>query len=87
MRILINTSQSNFGDIDLDDECIRDIADVITAETPDGIVDKNASAISNIMDGSHVTSRPKGAVITQEDGDNFYTDRMPACMQQEERKH
>ena len=38
LRILINTSQSNFGDLNLDDECIQDIADVITAETPDGIV-------------------------------------------------
>ena len=32
LRILIETSQSNFGDIELDDGCIRDIADVITAE-------------------------------------------------------
>ena len=34
LRILINTSQSNFGDLALDDGCIRDIADVITADTP-----------------------------------------------------
>ena len=33
LRILIQTSQSNFGDLDLDDGCIRDIADVITADT------------------------------------------------------
>ena len=32
LRILINTSQSNFGDVELDDKCIRDIADVITAD-------------------------------------------------------
>ena len=32
LRILIETSQSNFGDVELDDGCIRDIADVITAE-------------------------------------------------------
>ena len=38
LRILINTSQSNFGDLALDDECIRDIADVITADTPNGVV-------------------------------------------------
>mmetsp|Transcript_42403 Transcript_42403/g.55912 ORF Transcript_42403/g.55912 Transcript_42403/m.55912 type:complete len:145 (+) Transcript_42403:70-504(+) len=38
LRILINTSQSNFGDLNLDDECIRDIADIITAETPEGVV-------------------------------------------------
>ena len=37
-RILINTSQSNFGDLELDDACIRDIADVITADAPNGIV-------------------------------------------------
>ena len=35
LRILINTSQSNFGDLNLDDACIRDIADVITAEAAD----------------------------------------------------
>lgn len=34
LRILINTSQSNFGDLALDDSCIRDIADVITADQP-----------------------------------------------------
>ena len=32
LRILISTSQSNFGDVDLDDGCIRDIADVLTAD-------------------------------------------------------
>ena len=32
LRVLINTSQSNFGDIELDDRCIRDIAEVITAD-------------------------------------------------------
>ena len=36
LRILINTSQSNFGDLNLDDECIRDIADVITSNHIDG---------------------------------------------------
>ena len=36
LRILIETSQSNFGDIELDDGCIRDIADVITAEDDGG---------------------------------------------------
>ena len=36
LRITLNVSQSNFGDLDLDDECIRDIADVVTAEAPDG---------------------------------------------------
>ena len=42
LRILINTSQSNFGDLALDDECIRDIADVIEADTPQGIVGQAA---------------------------------------------
>ena len=32
LRILISTSQSNFGDVELDDGCIRDIADVLTAD-------------------------------------------------------
>ena len=31
-KILIETSQSNFGDVELDDGCIRDIADVLEAE-------------------------------------------------------
>ena len=37
-KILINTSQAHFGDMDLDPNCIKDIADVIEADTPDGIV-------------------------------------------------
>ena len=36
LRITLNVSQSNFGDLELDDECIRDIADVVTAEAPEG---------------------------------------------------
>ena len=40
LRILINTSQSHFGVLNLDDTCIRDIADVITAdEGPDEVED------------------------------------------------
>jgi hypothetical protein len=35
-RILINTSQGNFGDLGLPDECIKDIADVITADVGAG---------------------------------------------------
>ena len=38
LRITLNVSQSNFGDLELDDECIRDIADVVTAEADGGIV-------------------------------------------------
>ena len=49
LRILINTSQSNFGDLNLDDECIRDIADVITTEGA------GAAAAGD---------RPRGAVLT-----------------------
>ena len=36
LRILINTSQGNFGDLNLPDECITDIADVITADVGKG---------------------------------------------------
>lgn len=36
LRILINTSQGNFGDLNLPDECITDIADVITADVGQG---------------------------------------------------
>ena len=32
LRILISTSQSNYGDVELDDDCIRDIADVFTVD-------------------------------------------------------
>ena len=41
-------SQSNFGDLELDDECIRDIADVVTAEAEGGIV--GAAAMQNTRD-------------------------------------
>lgn len=75
LRILINTSQSNFGDLNLDDECIRDIADVITAETPDGIV---GGAAASEMGDSDVQFRPRGAVLTSSGSDNFYTDHLPA---------
>lgn len=36
LRMLINASQSNYGDIELPDECIQDIADIITAEIKPG---------------------------------------------------
>ena len=36
LRITLSVSQSNFGDLELDDECIRDIADVVTVEAPEG---------------------------------------------------
>ena len=38
LRITLNVSQSNFGDLELDDECIRDIADVVTEEAEGGVV-------------------------------------------------
>lgn len=74
LRILINTSQSNFGDLGLDDECIRDIADVITSETPEGIVGQ--AAINDRSDG--IELRPRGAVLTGDGADNFYDDHLPA---------
>ena len=67
--------------MDLDDECIRDIADVITAETPDGIVGA-MGASAHRMDGNHVDFvQPRGAVLTSANADKFYSDHMP-----EERK-
>lgn len=71
LRILINTSQSNFGDLELDHECIKDIADVITAETPDGIV--GAATIQNEGE-TGVQVRPRGAVMTTSGADNFYNE-------------
>ena len=56
LRILINTCQSNFGDMNLDDECVRDIADVITA-------DNEGSA------AAQEESRPRGAVLVSTPGD------------------
>ena len=70
LRILINTSQSNFGDLNLDDECIRDIADVITAETPEGVV--GSAALGDKSDG--IELRPRGAVLTGSGSDNFYNE-------------
>ena len=55
LRILINTSQSNFGDLALNDDCIRDIADVITADAPteskarQGSPSPNRQAAANYM--------------------------------------
>ena len=46
LRILINTSQSNFGDLNLDHGCIKDIADVITAEMPGDAGDDGGMAAS-----------------------------------------
>ena len=73
LRILINTSQSNFGDLNLDDECIRDIADVISVDTPEGVV--GATAIADKSDG--IEMRPRGAVMTGPNSDNFYTEHLP----------
>ena len=79
LRILINTCQSNFGDLNLDDECIRDIADVITADTPDGIVGSAATTESraadvqlkegyNANEGHFVTAtmQPRGAILADD---------------------
>ena len=59
LRILINTSQSNFGDLNLDDECIRDIADVITTD--------GAAAAGERPRGAVLTSTPTDADLF---GDN-----------------
>ena len=85
LRILINTSQSNFGDLNLDDDCIRDIADIITAEG--GAGDGAAQDTGDIM--ADVTLRPRGAVLTS-NGEDFMTDHLPkgaqAAAPQEESK-
>ena len=60
LRILIQTSQSNFGDLDLDDGCIRDIADVITADVGEGIdqpaPSRSAAAQKNDSPSAHFTA-------------------------------
>ena len=72
LRILINTSQSNFGDLDLDDECIQDIADVVTAETPNGVV--GAAALNDSSVRVDFGEKPRGAVLTGPNADNFYSE-------------
>ena len=60
LRILINVSQSNFGDLDLDDGCIRDIADVITADTPNGSGEVDRAAPRE--DSANLY--PRGAIVS-----------------------
>ena len=60
LRILINTSQSNFGDLNLDDDCVRDIADVLVADL-DGT---GSSAAQQQQDNSDADLYPKGAIMT-----------------------
>ena len=60
---MINTSQSNFGDVELDDKCIRDIADVITA-------DNEPQAASDDNPGQTMQLQPRGAILVSTPGDN-----------------
>ena len=80
LRILINTSQSNFGDLNLDDNCIRDIADIITAETPEGVASAN-----DYRDSTAEIERPRGAILA-DDGAFFEKHGGGAAAQQEESK-
>ena len=66
LRILINVSQSNFGDLNLDDDCIRDIADVITAESHvEGYVDDGAeSAAQHEQEDELVDINPGAAAAS-----------------------
>lgn len=75
LRILINTSQGNFGDLNLPDECIQDIADVITADVgagdnakelegaPGETEDEDFSATA-INKDDMITFQPRGAIMT-----------------------
>ena len=36
MRIIISIAQGNFGDVELDNECIRDIAEVVERDYQPG---------------------------------------------------
>ena len=67
LLILIETSQSNFGDLDLDDDCIRDIADVITAnDSPasEQSTSNNGAAAQNSPDRTGIQQyQSKGAII------------------------
>ena len=59
LRILINTSQSNFGDLNLDDDCVRDIADVLTADV-EGAQEVDAAH----QNKSEADLHPRGAIMT-----------------------
>ena len=52
LRILINTSQSHFVVLNLDDSCIRDIADVITAEKIPSEVEEDETVMEDSPDGN-----------------------------------
>ena len=52
LRILINTSQSHFGVLNLDDSCIRDIADVITAEKIPNEIEEDETVMEDSPDGN-----------------------------------
>lgn len=53
----------------LDDECVRDIADVIEADTPGGIVGQAA-----MSDGTQLGGRPRGALMTDEGYESYQAD-------------
>ena len=65
LRILLSVSQSNFGDLQLDDECIRDIADVITAEA-----DGQGGAQNEQEDSPE--QYPRGAIFAETSRDILY---------------
>ena len=81
LKILLNTSQSNFGDLNLPDDCIKDIADIITAEVgagedqrelegdPDAesCVESIAAAADQVGEGY----KPRGAVMTSSTNKTF----------------
>ena len=76
LRILINTSQGNFGDLNLPDECIKDIADVITADVGQGEDAKELegeagdpenddfAGAAGAQGDDMITFQPRGAVMT-----------------------
>lgn len=76
LRILINTSQAAYGNMEqLDNECIRDIADIIEADNePAG----QAAAADNDAGSVPSDVRPRGAVLTTSDADQFYEEPIPS---------
>ena len=45
LRVLISTCQGNYGDTNMDDEYIRDIADVIERDAVDGEQDEEVNEV------------------------------------------
>ena len=83
LRVLLNVSQSNFGDLDLDDDCIRDIADVITADAdPNGTANYGQQPAVHEDSADGVDNFPRGAIFSALKNDDAFVARFEGREQQ-----